>query len=68
MDLGRQRTHTSSIRSLPIEEYAVKEKLFSLWTVWSEQDSHGSDGWVSTLVRLIQVNVLLLGEPWISME
>ena len=50
MDLGRQRTHTG-VRSLPIEGL-VKKKLFSLWTVWSEQDSHGSDVVVPTLVRI----------------
>ena len=67
MDLGRQRAYTS-IRSLPIEGL-VKEKLLLLrWTIWSEQDNHGSDVVVPTLVRLIQVNVLLLGEPWMNME
>ena len=30
--LGRQRAHTG-VRSLPIEEHTVKEKLFLLWIV-----------------------------------
>ena len=30
----------------------VKEKLFRLWTVRSEQESDGSDGWVPILVRV----------------
>ena len=66
MDLGRQRAYTS-IRTLPIEGL-VKEKLLLLWTIWSEQDSDESDVVVPTLVRLIQVNVPLLGEPWMNME
>ena len=45
MGLGQQRAHTS-IRALPIEEHE-QETLFSLW---SEQDGDGSDGWVPILV------------------
>ena len=48
MNLGRQRAYTG-IRTLPIEGHG-KEELFSLWTVWSEQDNDGSDGWVPIVI------------------
>ena len=48
MDLGRQCTYTG-IRTLPIEGHG-KEKLFSLWTVRTEQDSDGSNGWVPIVI------------------
>ena len=53
MDPGRQCAYTG-VRSLPVEEHVkTREKLdISLWVIGFEQDSSGSEVWVSILVRI----------------